>query len=612
MSAETSIVIRTLNEAKNLEKLMVGIHNQNYKDWEIVLVDSGSSDGTLEIAERFGCRIFHIPKNEFTFGRSLNIGCDKSLGDFLVFASGHVWPITNNWLGNLVAPFKDPAIAMVYGRQRGTKESRLPEIRDLHVNFGLGSTILVDEAKGNNGNAAIRRNLWLNQPFDESLPGLEDVDWARKAQRNHYQVYYAANAAVYHFHEETLKQVYIRSLREAIAIKRMFPAYQYSMIDLLRGLPYFILRDILFGLRTGDISKLGHVPATRLAHLLGIYKGVRFHKGLAAALLSNLETPQFTNSVVIEKSGNHQLKELRLPDIGTDEVLVKVAYAVIGHSDRLPLNDKTVDSENRLSGFSAALNHGYSGIVLKTGSKVRGVAKGQKVVGVNDEKRHNSNNQKAAYSEYIVCPGVQVRQLPWNIPLSYGALTETLAKCIGALRLLNPEASLKACVIGAGSIGNLCVQILSANGLKIVSVDPNPRWLSMLDKYDVDTLTEIGSLYSYDYFIETTGSCSVLTEIIENSSPSAKILCVCADSTPISVSRYSAIMNSNKIVNVNKLIEVSDWENAINMISKSVIRLDDHTTEVEPLESYEKAWDDLDSGNHFSFLLNLSKELESL
>ena len=46
MPVEASIVIRTLNEAKNLEKLMKGIHEQNYQDWEIILVDSGSSDGT--------------------------------------------------------------------------------------------------------------------------------------------------------------------------------------------------------------------------------------------------------------------------------------------------------------------------------------------------------------------------------------------------------------------------------------------------------------------------------------------------------------------------------------------------------------------------------------
>ena len=116
MPVETSIVVRTLNEAKHLEDLMRGIHQQNYKDWEIILVDSGSTDGSPDIARRYGARIFHIPSEEFTYGRSLNLGCQQALGKYLVFASGHVRPVTNNWLGNLVKPFQEPSVAMVYGR----------------------------------------------------------------------------------------------------------------------------------------------------------------------------------------------------------------------------------------------------------------------------------------------------------------------------------------------------------------------------------------------------------------------------------------------------------------------------------------------------------------
>ena len=129
MAVQTSIVIRTLNESKHLENLMRGIHDQNYRDWEIILVDSGSTDRTMAIARGYGAKIYHIPQDEFTFGRSLNLGCQQAEGDYLVFASGHVWPITNNWLGNLVQPFEEPLVAMVYGRQRGTDASRLSEWR---------------------------------------------------------------------------------------------------------------------------------------------------------------------------------------------------------------------------------------------------------------------------------------------------------------------------------------------------------------------------------------------------------------------------------------------------------------------------------------------------
>ena len=72
MPPETSIVIRTLNEGKHIGRLLEGIVQQTYRDWEIVLIDSGSTDQTLEVASQYTSNIYHMPKEEFTFGRSLN------------------------------------------------------------------------------------------------------------------------------------------------------------------------------------------------------------------------------------------------------------------------------------------------------------------------------------------------------------------------------------------------------------------------------------------------------------------------------------------------------------------------------------------------------------
>ena len=107
MTVEASIIIRALNEAKYLERLLVGIREQNHLDWEIILVDSGSIDGTLEIAQRYGAGIHHIPQKEFTFGRSLNLGCRAAEGRYLVLVSAHTYPSNNNWLTNLLEPFED-------------------------------------------------------------------------------------------------------------------------------------------------------------------------------------------------------------------------------------------------------------------------------------------------------------------------------------------------------------------------------------------------------------------------------------------------------------------------------------------------------------------------
>ena len=85
-----SIVIRTLNEAQHLDDLLVMIGRQQTPGLEVetVLIDSGSTDGTLEIARRHGCRITHITKAEFSFGRSLNRGCAASTGNNHLNAAG--------------------------------------------------------------------------------------------------------------------------------------------------------------------------------------------------------------------------------------------------------------------------------------------------------------------------------------------------------------------------------------------------------------------------------------------------------------------------------------------------------------------------------------------
>ena len=82
-----SIIIRAYNEFIHLPRLLEGIQHQTIKDVEIILVDSGSTDSTVSIAESFGARIVRIPSVEFTFGRSLNFGVRSATREYIVIAS---------------------------------------------------------------------------------------------------------------------------------------------------------------------------------------------------------------------------------------------------------------------------------------------------------------------------------------------------------------------------------------------------------------------------------------------------------------------------------------------------------------------------------------------
>src|SRR3989344_2603754 len=219
---ETSIIIRTLNEEKHIGNLLHAIEEQDYKDFEIIIVDSDSTDRTLEIAEKYPVKIIKIEKRDFTFGYALNVGCKAARGRYLVFVSAHVLPATKSWLSHFIASFKDSAVAMVYGRQKGNADSKYSEKKDFWRFFSktaVNSKVPLHYA--NNANAAIRKSLWEEERFDEYLFGLEDIDWTRRVTSKGLLIRYEPNAPVYHIHRETWPQVFNRYRREAIAAVRI-------------------------------------------------------------------------------------------------------------------------------------------------------------------------------------------------------------------------------------------------------------------------------------------------------------------------------------------------------------------------------------------------------
>ena len=157
-----SIVIRTLNEAQHLDDLMQVIAGQKTEGIEVetVLIDSGSTDGTVTIAEAHGARITNISKAEFSFGRSLNRGCDFATGDFLVFISGHCVPVDAHWLQRLCQPLIDGTADYTYGRQIGDDTSNYSERRIFAKYFPDTSQVPQEGFFCNNANSAVTRTAW--------------------------------------------------------------------------------------------------------------------------------------------------------------------------------------------------------------------------------------------------------------------------------------------------------------------------------------------------------------------------------------------------------------------------------------------------------------------
>jgi len=271
-----SIVIRAFNEEKHIGRLLAAIRKQTVRNPEVILVDSGSTDKTLAIARPYRVRVVHIKPKDFTFGRSLNVGIAAARGDVVVLASAHVLPMHNDWLANLVAPFGDAKVALAYGKQRGTKDSKFSETQ--HWLRWYPGRSNFDQAHGycNNANAAIRRRVWKQNPFDEELTGLEDLAWGSWARQTGYKIAYVANAGVLHLHDEDSAQIVNRHRREAIAMKQILPASRFTLVNFVSMFVRRTFSDFAAALRARVfLSEALGIISFRFLQYWGTYKGYR-------------------------------------------------------------------------------------------------------------------------------------------------------------------------------------------------------------------------------------------------------------------------------------------------------------------------------------------------
>ena len=212
-----SIVIRAKNEAHDIEDTLNRIFTQrDISDFEVIVVDSGSTDGTLDIVRRSNARLIEISPESFTYGRALNVGIKAASGDFVVSLAAHALPAHDHWLANLLAPFADSSIAGVYGRELPRENATAFELFGMWLSGGTSTKPRRQERDMmfSNRNGAYRRALVVEHPFDEKIPGAEDLAWADWIQRNGWAIWYEPTAPVYHSHGESLPRLIRRIIND--------------------------------------------------------------------------------------------------------------------------------------------------------------------------------------------------------------------------------------------------------------------------------------------------------------------------------------------------------------------------------------------------------------
>lgn len=266
----TSIVVRTLDEARGIAPLLDAIAAQRHAGGvEVVVVDSGSTDGTVAIARDAGARVVPIRREQFSFGRALNVGCEAAKGDHLVFVSGHCRPTSTLWLDRLLRPLHHGG-SYAWGRQVGVVDSRFSEHQVLARHFPPTAT--GDVTHVNNANAAITRDVWRRHRFDEEAPGREDLLMALAVIDGGGQVAYVPDACVTHHHHEGWAATRRRYQREAEVTVALELA---DRVRPWRTAAHGLVDDARAAARSRRPGVAGDAVAFRLARLAGERRALR-------------------------------------------------------------------------------------------------------------------------------------------------------------------------------------------------------------------------------------------------------------------------------------------------------------------------------------------------
>jgi rhamnosyltransferase len=287
-----SAVIRAFNEEAHLGRLLHGLAAQSQAPDELILVDSGSTDRTVEVAEAAGCRIVTIATEDFTFGRALNRGCEAASGDAILIVSAHVYPVYHDYVEQLVRPLQHADIALIYGRQIGDHRTKYSESRVMSRWFPKNSVLRQRHPFSSNASALVRTSAWERLRYREELTGLEDLDFAKRAIESGDSIAYVAEAPVVHVHEESWDVIQNRYRREAIAYKDIYPDAEMTLARATGLALGNVANDWWHAVREQKpMTSYADIVRFRIAQFRGAYLGLSSDHAPEAELLRRFYYP---------------------------------------------------------------------------------------------------------------------------------------------------------------------------------------------------------------------------------------------------------------------------------------------------------------------------------
>ncbi|MFA5163759.1 MAG: glycosyltransferase family 2 protein [Patescibacteria group bacterium] len=300
---EISVVMPVKNGEKRLATVLDSVFAQEIDvGFEVIIVDSGSNDTSLEIIKKYPVEVYHIPEHKFNHGLTRNYLISKSRGEFIVLLTQDAVPRDNYWMKKLVDELKqDSMVAGVYSRQIPHRDaSIITRMRSQRFYAASGerreSCIRTrgdyDNLSANqkhkfcnfeNVSSCIRKAVWKKYPFPKT-DFAEDLLWSKTVLENGFKVIYKPESVVYHSHDFSAWGWYRRNLINYSALHAIFGM---NTAESLRKLPkiffFYALRDLCQLIKEGGcprniISNIHLIPIFSFTGVLGQHLGIKNSK----------------------------------------------------------------------------------------------------------------------------------------------------------------------------------------------------------------------------------------------------------------------------------------------------------------------------------------------
>ncbi len=234
-----SIVIPVKNGMDTLPQAIEGIQKQTlFSDCEVVIIDSGSTDGSVEYLKQFEfVHVIGIDPKTFNHGETRNLGVQYTSGDFVVMTVQDAVASDEFWLQTMLKHFSDEAVAGVCGQQivphhpdknphEWFRPQSKPIVKYVQYNTKEDFEALSPQEKRNacgwdDVNAMYRKRVMQQIPFETVAFG-EDMLWARAALEHGHKLVYDYAVRVNHYHFQFPDYTYRRVLIANVFVYKCF------------------------------------------------------------------------------------------------------------------------------------------------------------------------------------------------------------------------------------------------------------------------------------------------------------------------------------------------------------------------------------------------------